>query len=74
MNPEKVKKIIARKKIERRLEEDKAKNAPKCLICQSLNIEKITGAQKVGAVAMFGIFSSGYVSKTFKCNNCGAKF
>lgn len=47
---------------------------PKCPICQSTNIHKISATNKVGSALMFGIFAAGHVSKTFKCDNCGAKF
>lgn len=48
--------------------------APKCPVCNSANIDKISLANKSGSVAMFGIFSVGHVSKTFKCKSCGYKF
>lgn len=46
----------------------------KCPTCSSTNITKISGANKAGSVALFGIFSMGHISKTFKCNNCGYKW
>lgn len=49
-------------------------NTPKCPVCNSANIDKISLANKAGSVAMFGVFSVGHVSKTFKCKNCGMKF
>lgn len=49
-------------------------NIPKCPICNSPKIHKISLTNKAGSIALFGIFSAGHVSKTFKCDNCGAKF
>lgn len=49
-------------------------NKPKCPICQSTNLSKITVAQKAGKIALFGIFGMGDNGKTWKCNNCGSKF
>ena len=49
-------------------------NKPKCPICQSTNISKITTVQKAGKIALFGIFGMGDNGKTWKCNNCGSKF
>ena len=49
-------------------------NIPKCPICQSTNLSKITIVQKAGKIALFGIFGMGDNGKTWKCNNCGSKF
>ena len=49
-------------------------NLPKCPVCGSTNIQKISTASKVGAGIAFGVFSLGHISKTFKCKNCGYKF
>lgn len=49
-------------------------NIPKCPICGSTNLSKITIAQKAGKIALFGIFGMGDNGKTWKCNNCGSKF
>ena len=49
-------------------------NKPKCPICQSTNLSKITTLQKTGKIALFGIFGMGDNGKTWKCNNCGSKF
>ena len=50
------------------------KNTPKCPICQSTNLSKITTAQKAGKIVLFGIFGMGDNGKTWECNNCGSKF
>lgn len=49
-------------------------NVPKCPTCGSNNLQKISAANKVGSVALFGIFAAGHVNKTWKCLNCGSKF
>jgi uncharacterized protein (UPF0212 family) len=49
-------------------------NIPHCPTCGSTNVEKISGVNKVGSVAVFGVFSLGHISKTFRCKNCGMKF
>lgn len=49
-------------------------NKPKCPICGSTNLSKITTTKKVAKIAMFGIFGMGDNGKTWKCNNCGSKF
>lgn len=49
-------------------------NTPKCPICQSTNLSKITTTSKAGKIALFGIFGAGDLGKTWKCNNCGSKF
>lgn len=54
--------------------QDKQQNIPKCPICQSTNLSKITNARKAGKIALFGIFGAGDLGKTWKCNNCGSKF
>lgn len=47
---------------------------PKCPICHSPKIHKITTAKKVSRVAMFGIFSLPKIGKEWKCDNCGSEF
>jgi len=51
-----------------------ADNILHCPTCGSTNVEKISGINKVGSAALFGVFSLGHISKTFKCKNCGMKF
>ncbi|WP_206459466.1 hypothetical protein [Anaerovorax sp. IOR16] len=55
-------------------EEEERKHIPHCPICGSANVHKISLGNKVGAAAIFNVFSIGHISKTFKCKNCGAKF
>ena len=50
------------------------KPTPKCPICQSTNLSKISTTKKITKIAMFGVFGMGDNGKTWKCNNCGSKF
>ena len=43
---------------------------PKCPHCHSKNIQKISGLERAGSIAMLGIFSK-KINKSFKCINCG---
>lgn len=47
---------------------------PKCPICSSTKIHKISMTNKAASAFTFGIFAAGHVSKTYKCDTCGAKF
>lgn len=47
---------------------------PRCPICHSSQIHKISATNKVASALTFGVFAAGHVSKTFKCDTCGAKF
>lgn len=49
-------------------------NPVTCPFCQSADCKKISGASKIGKVALFGVFAAGSVSKTWHCNNCGSNF
>lgn len=49
-------------------------NMPKCPICSSTKIHKISLTNKAASALTFGIFAAGHVSKTWKCDICGAKF
>ena len=53
---------------------EKETHIPKCPICQSTDLSKITTAHKVGKIALFGVFGMGDNGKTWKCNNCGSRF
>lgn len=50
------------------------KNIPKCPICSSTKIHKISLTNKAASALAFGVLSAGHVSKTYKCDTCGAKF
>ncbi len=47
---------------------------PKCPICSSTKIKKISMTNKATSVVAFGVLAAGHVSKTYKCETCGAKF
>ncbi len=49
-------------------------NIPKCPICSSTKIHKISMTNKAASTIAFGIFAAGHVSKTYKCDNCGSKW
>ncbi len=49
-------------------------NKPKCPICNSTNLAKITATKKIAKMAAFGIFGMGDNGKTWRCKNCGSKF
>lgn len=49
-------------------------NVSKCPICSSTKIHKISMTNKAVSAAVFGVFAVGHVSKTYKCDICGAKF
>lgn len=50
------------------------KNQPKCPVCSSTKIHKISLTNKAASALAFGVLSAGHVSKTYKCDTCGAKF
>lgn len=50
------------------------KNIPRCPVCNSTNIEKISAGSKIGHGVAFGLFGMGTISKTWRCKNCGTKF
>lgn len=49
-------------------------NMPKCPICSSTRIHKISMTNKAVSAVAFGFLAAGHVSKTYKCDICGAKF
>lgn len=49
-------------------------NVPKCPICSSIKIHKISMTNKAASAIAFGVLAAGHVSKTYKCDICGAKF
>lgn len=46
---------------------------PKCPTCGSSNVQRISGARKVGGAVMFGLFSSS-IRKSFMCKDCGYRW
>lgn len=49
-------------------------NLPKCPICHSTKIHKISMTNKAVSALTFGVLAAGHVSKTYKCDICGSKF
>jgi len=49
-------------------------NVPKCPICSSTKIHKISMTNKAVSALTWGVLAAGHVSKTYKCDTCGAKF
>lgn len=45
-------------------------NKPHCPHCKSTNISSIGTGERVGSIAVWGIFSK-KINKSFKCNSCG---
>lgn len=43
---------------------------PRCPHCHSTNIQKISSLERVGSIAMMGVFSK-KINKSFKCKSCG---
>ena len=60
---------LSRKKIQKEMEEYRQMNAPKCPMCGSTNIEKISTVSRAVSVAAVG-FASGMIGKQYKCKNC----
>lgn len=52
---------------------DKLTNKPKCQICGSTNIKRITTTEKVVNVAMFGLLGNKRKYQ-WHCNNCNSDF
>lgn len=47
---------------------------PRCPICNSAMLKKITKGSKIMAAATLGTFALPYNSKTFECKDCGYRF
>lgn len=47
---------------------------PKCPICGSTNLSKLSAIGKATKIGLFGIFGAGDLGKTWKCNNCSSRF
>lgn len=56
-------------------EQQTVKNIPKCPICQSTNLKKITFTKRAVKTAVFGVVGAvDDAGKTYQCINCGSKF
>lgn len=60
---------LSKKKIEKEMEEYRQKNTPKCPMCGSINIEKISTTSRVVSIAAVGL-ASGKIGRQYKCKNC----
>lgn len=49
-------------------------SVPRCPICGSSNLSKITNWGKAKKAFFFGVMAASEMSKTWKCNNCGSTF
>lgn len=47
---------------------------PRCPVCNSAMLKKITTGSKILAAATIGTFALPYNSKTFECKDCGYRF
>lgn len=47
---------------------------PRCPVCNSAMLKKITAGSKFLAAATVGMFALPYNSKTFECKDCGYRF
>lgn len=54
-------------------EKEHPKYTPKCPVCGSPDLRKISATSKVLDVAFWG-FAAGKPKKTYHCNNCGYEF
>lgn len=74
-HPEAVKRMHEEQ--QRKQEQQQRKQNPlqiHCPTCGSTNVEKISGASKVGKAVAFGVLAAGSISKTFHCKNCGYRW
>lgn len=56
-------------------EKDKQNCIPKCPICGSTNVNKITIGSRAAKTAVFGVLGAVDDSgKTYKCGDCGSRF
>ncbi len=56
-------------------EQDKQNCIPKCPICGSTNVNKISVTSRAVKTAAFGVYGAvDDAGKTYKCGNCGSKF
>lgn len=49
-------------------------NQPRCPICNSTRVHKISMTNKAASALAFGVLAAGHVSKTYKCDICKSKF
>ena len=51
-----------------------APRLPRCPVCNSAMLKKITAGNKLVAAATLGSFAIPYTNKTFECKDCGHRF
>ena len=57
------------------VQKEQLDNIPKCPICNSTNIKKITFTKRTVKTAVFGVVGAiDDAGKTYQCENCGSKF
>lgn len=68
-------KYILIERDENYIPKEKINNIPKCPICGSTNINKITVGSRAFKTAVFGVVGAvDDAGKMYKCGNCGSKF
>lgn len=60
---------LSKKKMQKEMEEYRQMTAPKCPMCGSTNIEKISTTSRAVSVATVGL-ASGKIGKQYKCKKC----
>lgn len=54
----------------KRINTERAANAPRCPTCGSTDLKKIDALDRAISVSLLGL-ASGKIGKSFKCNHCG---
>ncbi len=60
---------LNKKKMQKEMEEYRQRTAPKCPMCGSINIEKISTTSRAVSIATVGL-ASNKIGKQYKCKNC----
>lgn len=55
------------------IQEHLDRNDPRCPICQSFDVRRISGFDRATSILALGIFSK-KINKSYKCNHCGSTF
>jgi hypothetical protein len=69
----KIRRYLEKEKEQAEIEAAKPKYVPKCPVCGSPDLRKISATSKVLDVAFWG-FAAGKPKKTYHCNNCDYEF
>ena len=69
----KIRRYLEKEKEQAEIEAAKPKYVPKCPVCGSPDLRKISTTSKVLDVAFWG-FAAGKPKKTYHCNNCDYEF